>query len=95
MSTTSSDEPEKEKTFAEKNFPNPSDMLELMVSMQRLGSQMMWTMSDAMADMMARPLRRDSDKDKDKEAPINRCVTELRDAVDSATEVLQQGGRPR
>lgn len=83
-----------EKTYAEKTFPNPTDVLELMVSMQRLNQQLMWQMGEAMADMIAMPLRRDR-TERNKPGPFNRAVTDLRDAVDSATETLQQGGKPR
>ena len=54
----------------------------------------MWQMGEAMADMMSMPLNRERSESK-KPGPFNRCVTDLKDAVDSATEVLQQGGRPR
>lgn len=83
-----------EKSYAERTFPNPSDMLSLMVSFQRLQQQMMWQMSEVMADMMSMPLGRDR-TDSNKPGPFNRAVSELKDAVDGATEILQQGGRPR
>jgi hypothetical protein len=83
-----------DKSYAEKTFPNPSDVLELMVSVQRLNQQLMWQMGEAMADMISMPLRRDR-TDRNKPGPFNRAVTDLRDAVDSATETLQQGGKPR
>jgi hypothetical protein len=83
-----------DKSYAERTFPNPSDMLGLMVSIQRLNAQLLWKMGEAMADMMAMPLGRER-SDANKSAPINRCVSDLKDAVDGATEILQQGGRPR
>ena len=83
-----------EKTYAERTFPNPNDMLGLMVSVQRLHTQLMWQMGEVMADMMAMPLGRDR-RESTKAGPLNRCVSELKDAIDGATEILQQGGRPR
>ncbi|HEX3860315.1 MAG TPA: hypothetical protein VHY35_01320 [Stellaceae bacterium] len=83
-----------EKSYAERTFPNPSDMLGLMVSIQRLHQQLLWQMGEVMADMMAMPMGRDR-SDVRKPDPIKRAVTNLADAVDSATESLQQGGKPR
>lgn len=83
-----------DRSYAERTFPKLSNMLELMVSVQRLNAQLMWQMSEAMTDMMAIPLGRER-AGADKNGPINRCVTNLKDAIDGATEVLQQGGRPR
>jgi hypothetical protein len=83
-----------EKSYAERTFPNPSDMLGLMVSIQRLHQQLLWQMGEVMADMMAMPLGRER-TDARKPGPLNRVVTGLADAVDSATESLQQGGKPR
>ncbi len=96
MATGSSkdDEANGEKTYAERTFPNPSDVLGLMVSVQRFHTQLLWQMGEVMADMMAMPLGRDR-TDSKKAAPLNQCVTDLKDAVDSATETLQQGGKPR
>jgi hypothetical protein len=47
-----------------------------------------------MADMISMPLGRDR-TDRKKDGPLNRAVSDLKDAVDGATEILQQGGRPR
>jgi hypothetical protein len=82
-----------EKTYAERTLPNPSDVLGLMVSVQRLHAQLMWQMGEVMADMMAMPLGRE--RNEKKANPINRAVSDLTDAVESATETLQQGGKPR
>ena len=79
---------------AEKTFPNPNDVLGLMVSVQRFHQQLLWQMGEVMADMMAMPLGRERNNDK-KEGPISRAVSDLKDAVDGATEILQQGGKPR
>jgi hypothetical protein len=84
----------KEKSDAEKAFPNPREMLGLMVSCQRLGQQVLWQMCEAMGDMMEMPLKRDQSGDK-KSDPINRTMSDVKDAIDSATQKLQQGGRPR
>jgi len=65
-----------------------------MVSVQRFHTQLLWQMGEVMADMMAMPLGRDRTESQ-KPAPLNRCVTDLKDAIDSATETLQQGGKPR
>jgi hypothetical protein len=83
-----------EKSYAERTFPNPSDLLGLMVSVQRLHTQLLWQMGEVMADMMAMPLGRDR-TDSKTTGPLNRCVTDLKDALDSATETLQQGGKSR
>ena len=83
-----------EKTYAERTFPNPGDVLGLMVSMQRFHTQLLWQMGEVMADIMAMPLGRDR-ADRKKEGPISKAVSELKDAVDGATEILQQGGKPR
>lgn len=83
-----------EKTYAERTIPNPSDVLGLMVSVQRLNAQLLWQMGEVMADMMAMPLGRDRNE-RHKPNPINRAVNDLTDAVESATETLQQGGKPR
>jgi hypothetical protein len=40
------------------------------------------------------PLGRDRTESKTA-GPLNRCVSDLKDAVDGATEILQQGGKPR
>ena len=83
-----------ERSYAERTFPNPSDVLGLMVAVQRLHTQLLWKMGEVMADMMAMPLGRERGE-ANKPGPLNRCVTDLKDAVDGATEILQQGGRPR
>ena len=96
--TSTNDEPGKDKNFADKNIPNPSDVLGLMVSVQRFHTQLFWQMGEVMADMMAMPLGRDKDKDEGssgKRGPLNRCVSDLKDAIEGATEILQQGGKPR
>jgi hypothetical protein len=92
--SSSGNETPDDKSYAERTFPKLSNVLELMVSVQRLNAQLMWHMGEAMADMMAMPLGRER-ADGDKNGPINRCMTNLKDAVDGATEVLQQGGKPR
>ena len=92
--TPKNDEGTGEKSYAERTFPNPSDVLGLMVSVQRFHTQLLWQMGEVMADMMAMPLGRDR-SDSKTTGPLNRCVTDLKDAVDSATETLQQGGKPR
>jgi len=51
-------------------------------------------MGQAMGDMMAMPLKRDK-SDERKSDPINRTMSDVKDAIDGATEILQQGGRPR
>jgi hypothetical protein len=91
---SSSDDAGKEKNFADRNLPNPSDVLGLMVSVQRFHTQLIWQMGEVMADMMAMPLGRNKDETA-KAGPLNRCVTDLKDAIDGATEILQQGGKPR
>ena len=83
-----------DKSSAEKTFPNPNDVLGLMVSVQRFHQQLLWQMGEVMADMMAMPLGRERNEGK-KEGPISRAVSDLKEAVDGATEILQQGGRPR
>jgi|SRR6185503_14490872 len=86
----------KEKNFADKNIPNPSDVLGLMVSVQRFHTQLFWQMGEVMADMMAMPLGRGKEEGaSSKRGPLNRAVNDLKDAVDGATEILQQGGKPR
>lgn len=92
---STNDETGKEKTFADKNIPNPSDVLGLMVSVQRFHTQLFWQMGEVMADMMAMPLGRDKEGSSSKRGPLNRAVNDLKDAVDGATEILQQGGKPR
>jgi len=93
---STNDEPGKEKNFADKNIPNPSDVLGLMVSVQRFHTQLIWQMGEVMADMMAMPLGRGREEGSSpKGGPLNRCVTDLKDAIDGATEILQQGGKPR
>jgi hypothetical protein len=83
-----------EKSSAEKMFPNPRDVLGLMVSLQRFNQQVMWQIGEVMGDMMAMPLGRDRTDGK-KPDPLSRAVSDIKDAVDGATEILQQGGRPR
>jgi hypothetical protein len=83
-----------DKSYAERTFPNPSDVLGLMVSVQRFNQQLLWQMGEVMADMISMPLGRDR-TDRKKDGPLNRAVSDLKDAVDGATEILQQGGRPR
>jgi len=97
MATESSENGETngEKSYAERTFPNPSDVLGLMVAVQRLHTQILWKMGEVMGDMMAMPLARDRTETTNKSAPLSRCVSDLKDAIDGATEILQQGGRPR
>jgi hypothetical protein len=46
--------------------------------------------------MMSMPLGRDREEGSaGKRGPLNRCVSDLKDAIDGATEILQQGGKPR
>jgi hypothetical protein len=78
-----------EKTYAEKAIPNPRDVLDLMVSFQRLSQQLIWQMGEVMSDVMSMPLRRDSSDDN--KNPMNKAVSDLKAAVDSATETLQTG----
>jgi hypothetical protein len=92
--STSDNESTDEQSYAERTFPKVGDVLGLMVSVQRLNAQLMWQMGEAMADMMAMPLGRESAA-ANKDGPLSRCVSNLKDAVDGATEVLQQGGKPR
>ena len=92
--SSSDNESTNEKSYAERTFPKFSNVLELMVSVQRLNAQLMWQMGEAMADVMAMPLGRER-ADGGKNGPLNKCVTNLKDAIDGATEVLQQGGKPR
>ena len=92
--STSGKESADEQSYAEKTFPKVSDVLGLMVSVQRLNAQLMWQMGEAMADMMAMPLGRET-PGASREGPISKCVSNLKDAVEGATEVLQQGGKPR
>jgi hypothetical protein len=84
-----------EKTFAEKAFPDPREMLGLMVSVQRLGQQFVWQMGEVMTDVMSMPLKRDRSDSTKKSNPMARAVSDMKDAVDGATEILQQGGKPR
>jgi hypothetical protein len=91
MPTESSDDTGKDKG---KGFPNPSDVMSLMVAMQRFNSQVMWQMSEAMADMMSKPFGRGRE-DESKSDAFNRCVNDVKDAIESATETLQQGGKSR
>ncbi|HZY55892.1 MAG TPA: hypothetical protein VFE73_21730 [Reyranella sp.] len=94
--TSPNDEPGKDKNFADRNIPNPSDVLGLMVSVQRFHTQLIWQMGEVMADMMSMPLGRDREEGSaGKRGPLNRCVSDLKDAIDGATEILQQGGKPR
>jgi hypothetical protein len=63
---------------------------------QRFHTQLFWQMGEVMADMMAMPLGRDKEEgSSSKRGPLNRAVNDLKDAVDGATEILQQGGKPR
>jgi hypothetical protein len=79
-----------DKTYAEKAFPNPRDVLDLMVSFQRLGQQMIWQMGEVMSDVMSMPLKRDG-SDETKSNPMNKAINDMKAAVDSATETLQTG----
>lgn len=89
----SNDDDGNEKSYVERAFPDPRDMLQLMVSVQRLHQQLMWQMGEVMSDMMSMPLKRDKGDDK-KTSPLTKAVSDLADAVDSATETLQRGGKP-
>jgi hypothetical protein len=79
-----------DKTYAEKAIPNPRDVLDLMVSFQRLSQQLIWQMGEVMSDVMSMPLKRDTSDEK-KTNPMNKAVSDLKAAVDSATETLQTG----
>jgi hypothetical protein len=94
MATNTKDDEDDDKGSTTKELPNPRDVLALMVSMQRLCQQVVWQMGEVMGDVMEMPLKRDRGKDK-KSDPFNRAVSDLKDAVDGATEILQQRGRPR
>ena len=83
------DSADEEKTYAEKAIPNPRDVLDLMVSFQRLSQQLIWQMGEVMSDVMSMPLKRDNSDDK--KNPVNKAVSDLKAAVDSATETLQTG----
>jgi hypothetical protein len=87
-------EDKSDKSLVERAFPDPRDVLGLMVSFQRLSQQLVWQMGEAMTDMMEIPMGRDRNESK-KPNPVARAVADLTDAVDSATQTLQQGGKPR
>ena len=93
MAKSSTNDDASENGSDEKTFPNPNDMLRLMVSVQRFHQQLFWQMGEVMADMMAMPLGRNR-SDRNKPGPLNQAVSDLKDAVDSATDTLQRGGKP-
>ena len=94
MANERSKDDEDDKSATERELPNPREVLGLMVSVQRLCTQVMWQMGEAMGDVMAMPLERNKSKEK-RPDPLNRTMSDLKDAVDSATEILQQRGKTR